>query len=283
MADKKYLSELQHGNDILYMKDAEAREEIAELKETTSNGTHYIGKLISAVVDGETVTTLDDGASPTQVTTDEGIWVSGTPAEGQHKLTNGDQLLIQGTGENQNATREFIYSGTKFSEYGSTGALKSLAFKDSASGSVTPSGRNSESAVTLTGGSTSKLATTTIKGVGGTETVHDTPTLNKSAIGSASGWNAGTMFSASYDESNERLTLTPGTAPSLTVTETQVGTSLTAGAEKTVATAAAQETTVATGGVDANGGGATVATALPTGGTAAGQTFTGNAANVTVN
>ena len=51
---------------------------------------------------------------------------------------------------------------------------------------------------------------------------------------------------------------------------------------KTVAKAASSATTVATGSVASDGGGATVATALRSGGTAAAQTFTGSSVSVTV-
>lgn len=228
---------------------------------------------------------------------------------------------------------------------GNISGLGNLAFKNSATGTITTGGSNAASSVTLTGGSTSKLVTTSITGTNGTESVsavsktskkltttsitgtngtlttHDTPTLNTSSIGSASDWNAGTMFSSSYDSSTETLTLNAGSAPSLTITSTNVGTSLTAGAaqtvakvassattvatgglsdtsatsnvgseivsavsitNKTVAKAASSATTVATGSVASDGGGATVATALRSGGTAAAQTFTGSSVSVTV-
>ena len=132
-----------------YVKDADAREEIAEIKETIKNGAHFIGKLVSAVVGGQTVTTLNDGDVPTSITTDEGTFVPGTPAEGQSKLNNGDYLYVQGA--EGKPTLEFMWTGTKLSEYGSTSVLKALAFKDSASGTYTPAGTNAASAVTFTG------------------------------------------------------------------------------------------------------------------------------------
>lgn len=132
-----------------YVKDADAREEIAEIKETIKNGAHFIGKLVSAVVGGETVTTLNDGDVPTSITTDEGTFVPGTPGEGQEQLTNGDYLYVQGA--EGKPTLEFMWTGTKLSEYGSTSVLKALAFKDSASGTYTPAGSNAASAVTFSG------------------------------------------------------------------------------------------------------------------------------------
>lgn len=246
---------------------------------------------------------------------------------------------------------EYIWGHNGWSEFGSTGSLKALAFKDSAKGNVTAAGSNAASSVTLTGGSTSKLATTsitpvngtesvsavsstssklattTIKGVAGTETVskvtktssklvtttitgvggsstvhdtptltktsitpvggtatvHDTPTLNKSSIGSASGWNTGSLPEMQYNQATETLTFNAGTLPTLTVTSTQVGTGLTAGiektfatagtavqvgtgltagTEKTFATAASSSTTVATGTASSEGSGADIVTGV---------------------
>ena len=57
------------------------------------------------------------------------------------------------------------------------GHLTSASQKTISSHSYTPAGTNAASSVTLTGGSTSKLVTTSITGTNGTDTVHDTPTL----------------------------------------------------------------------------------------------------------
>lgn len=293
------LSQIRIGETLYDLKDAAARQQISEIISTISSGIHYRGVTTSELADGSTTNPI-------------------TINEESYTAETGD-LVIYGD-------LEFIFDGTTWHEFGSTGSLKALAFKDTASGTInasdsghthdvtyvktgkthsvtqgtvsasgnftpagtigvgngeanyTPGGTNAPSTVTLDGGSTAKLVTTEIKGVSGTETLHDTPTLNKSAIGSASGWDAGTMFSASV--SGETLTFTAGTAPQLTVTETQVGTSLTAGTEKTVATADANVTTVATGSTSDSGTGATVATALHTGGTAAAQVFSGTGAEL---
>lgn len=270
-----------------------------------------------------------------------------------HQLSEGSIQIIPGSvavykrGEKE---LEYIW-GHCWSEFGSTGSLKALAFKDNATGTVIAVGSNAASAVTLSGGSTSKLVTTsitpvngtesvssvsktsskldtisikgvagtesvskvtknssklvttTITGVGGTATVHDTPTLNKtsitpvggsgtvhdtptlirSSIGSASDWNAGSLPSVTYDEATETLTFGTGSLPTLTITSTQVGTgltagtektfatageavqvgtSLTAGTEKTFATADATSTTVATGSASSEGSGTDIVTSV---------------------
>lgn len=204
-----------------------------------------------------------------------------------HNLTSGEVQPDFGSVATYQASPtsrelEFVFGPDGWSEFGSTGSLKALAFKDSASGNFKPSGTNSASSVTLSGGSTSKLVTTTIKGVNGTDTVHDTPALTKSSIGSASSWNTGTLPSMTYNEGTETIVFSSGTLPSLTITPTQVGTDLTAGTEKTFATATSNNITVATGEVASSGSGSTVVTSLPTGGTAAAQTFEGTTSTVTV-
>ncbi len=243
------ISKIQIGEAAYDIKDAVAREALSGL----SGAVHFIG---------ETSTKLADGSTTAAVSID-----------GENVTAKSGDVVIYGE-------LEFVFNGTKWSEFGSTGSLKALAFKDSATGDITPAGTNAPSAVTLEGGSTANLNTTTIVGTDGTEVLHDTPTLNRENVGSASGWDAGTMFTASV--SGETLSLVAGVAPSLTITSTAVGTSLTAGAEKTVAKVASSATTVATGEVSASGAGAVVATALPTGGTAAAQVFAGTLATVTV-
>lgn len=145
---KLYIEVLNDGSQDLYIRDAEAQEEIAQIKETIKNGASYIGKFVSAVVGGETVTTLKDGDVVTSITTTKGTFVPGTPASGQYKLNEGDFTEIQGTSGKPSV--EFMWNGTAMDEFGSTSLLKSLAFKDSASGSYTPAGTNAASAVSFT-------------------------------------------------------------------------------------------------------------------------------------
>ena len=137
---KLYIEVLNDGTQDLYIRDAEAQEEIEKIKETIKNGASYIGKFVSAVVGGETVTTLKDGDAVTSITTTKGTFVPGTPASGQYKLNEGDFTEIQGTAGKPSV--EFMWNGTAMDEFGSTSLLKSLAFKDSASGSYTPAGTN---------------------------------------------------------------------------------------------------------------------------------------------
>lgn len=115
----------------------------------------------------------------------------------------------------------------------------------------------------LTDVSTSNLNTTTITGTNGTLVTHDTPKLNTTSYGSASGWNKGSASNWTFSVAPDSEILTigggNGTAPSLTIKDVSVGTSLTAGTEQTVAIAAGSATTVATGSISTGGTGATVA------------------------
>ena len=125
MADpKKYISKIVKGADTLHIKDAEARQEIAGIKSSITGAMHYVGLTTSALTDGATTNPIIvDGNSYTAKAGDVAIY-----------------------GE-----LEFVFNGTKWQEYGSTGSLKALAFKDSASGDFTPAGTNAASAVSFTG------------------------------------------------------------------------------------------------------------------------------------
>ena len=139
--------ELANGSKT-YVKDADAREDIAAIYELIKNGSKYIGKFTSAVVGGETVTVLHQGDVVTSITTSTGTYVTGTPGTGEQQLNAGDYTQYEITGKN---SIEWMWNGTNIDEFGSTSVLKAFAFKDSASGSYTPAGTNAPSAVTFTG------------------------------------------------------------------------------------------------------------------------------------
>lgn len=98
-----------------------------------SGAMHYLGVTTTALTDGSTTGTISiDGQTITLGASDSGA------------------VVIYG--EN-----EFVWNGTKWQEFGSTGSLKALAFKDSATGSYTPAGTCSGTSVTL--------ATTTVNSI----------------------------------------------------------------------------------------------------------------------
>ena len=141
---KKYISKIVKGSDTLWLKDAEARVSIEDIYSKISGGLHYLGKSTTPIADG-------DATGPWVI--DGVTYVVSNPAEGQKVLAAGD-IAIYGESE-------FIWSGAagKWQEFGSTGSLGALAFKDSASGDYTPAGTNAPSAVSFTGGTDGDFVT----------------------------------------------------------------------------------------------------------------------------
>lgn len=107
------------------IKDAQASADIETIESAISGGMHYIGV---------TTTALTDGASTNPIMID-----------GKSITAKSGDIAIYGS-------LEFIFSDTdsKWHEFGSTGSLKALAFKDSAAGNFTPSGSVSTPAITIT-------------------------------------------------------------------------------------------------------------------------------------
>lgn len=227
-----------------YVKDATAREDIASIYELIQNGSKYIGKMTSAVVDGESVTTLSDGDVVTSITTTTGTYVTGTPTGSEKQLNAGDYTQIQETGK---SSVEFMWNGSSMDEFGSTSLLKALAFKDSASATYTPAGTNAPSTVTFTGGSDGDFVTgfdqnpvlpsfsegafTPAEIQSGFVTPGSAATFQEGAFtpaeiqsgfvtpGSAAtfqegAFNAGALASLTYDSVNEGLVFAAGTLPS---------------------------------------------------------------------
>ena len=119
-AETQYVSKVTlPNNETAYIKDALARQTIANIKEAIDGGTHFLGV---------TTTTLTDGATTSPITIED---ESVTPAKG-------DFVIVANSGSEPYI--EFIWTGSKWSELGSTGSLKALAYKDSASGEYTPAG-----------------------------------------------------------------------------------------------------------------------------------------------
>lgn len=113
-----YQITLPSGN-VYNLKDLEARQDIENLKSSVTGAMHYIGVTSSELSDG-------DATNP--------IVIAGnnvTPKSGD--------VAISGQ-------KEFVFSDSdnKWHEYGSTGSLKALAFKDTASGNYTPHGEVSQ-------------------------------------------------------------------------------------------------------------------------------------------
>lgn len=120
------------------IKDATARSEIDILKGSNTGAMHYAGVTTTALADGS-------NTSPIRI------------GDEDYTPLNGDVVIYN--------TLEFVWSTSdnKWHEFGSTGSLKALAFKDSASASYTPRGSVSAPSVSV---AVNTANVTPINGVG---------------------------------------------------------------------------------------------------------------------
>ncbi len=156
MAD---LSKITVGSQEYNLKDAEARSRIAALESYTD----YLGV---------TTTELTDGATTNPIT------------------VSGESVTAKKGNIANYGSKEFIFNGTEWQEFGDLSGLGGLAFKNSATGSFTPAGTVGAPNVTVT------PTTDSIQPV--------------SSVGTA----------ASFTVSGEELVITPGTAPTLGTAKT---------------------------------------------------------------
>ena len=200
------------------IKDAWARQAIEGL----GNPTHFLGESTTAITDGGTQTPTIGG---TEVTPHAG------------------DIVVYSNGE-------FIWSGTAWVELGDLSGLGSLAYKNSASGSVTPTGRiskptftGSSSTVTITatdntsgnyqpkgaisgiawsGASMTSTGKFTPAGSVGLTTSNKTATVSAASSGDATYTPGGTVskptFSGTAATINSSATYTPAGSVSLTKT-----------------------------------------------------------------
>lgn len=135
MAD---ISQIKLPNGSIYsIKDAFAREQISSILGNVTGVMRFVGI---------TTTELTDGAE-----------ISSVMVEGEEVLCQAGDVAIYGE-------TEFIYNGSKWQAFGSsTGVLKALAFKDTASAEYTPSG---------------EISAPTFNGTAGDVTVSYTPSGN---------------------------------------------------------------------------------------------------------
>lgn len=122
MAD---ISEITLPSGVTYdIKDATARNDISMLKGSGTGAMHYAGVTTTALANGSST-------SPIKIN------------EEDYTPSNGDAVIY--------GQLEFVWSTSdkKWHEFGSTGSLKGLAFKDSASASYTPAGSVSAPTVSV--------------------------------------------------------------------------------------------------------------------------------------
>ena len=187
--DKKYLSKLTIGGNQYDLKDAEARQDIIDIKSSITGAMHWIGFTTTELEDGDTTNPIViDGQNVTAVA--------------------GDVACVEG--DSYETEQEFVFNGTKWQKYGPAGSFKALAFKDSATGDVTCAGTNAASAVSFSG----TTSETVLKAIDSaavapsfTEGAFDAGVLPSFTEGA---FNAGTLPSFTEGE------FTQGTLPSFT-------------------------------------------------------------------
>lgn len=145
------------------LKDADARSAIANIQSMATGAMYYIGISSTAITDGGTQKPTIDSVERTMAAADAGA------------------VAIYGE-------MEYVWNGSKWQEFGSTGSLKALAFKDSATGNFTPAGTVSQPTISVaTAGSTTTVNSITDVG--------SLPAWSASVSGETLtiGWSAGTL------------------------------------------------------------------------------------------
>ena len=150
------------------LKDAGARKDIEDLKSSLTGAMHY---------EGITTTALTDGSTTNPITVD-----------GKSVTVVAGAVAIYGE-------KEYVWNGSKWQEFGSTGSLKALAFKDNASATYKPAGTVSKPS--FTGASMTSAGKFTPSGTVSAPTITVTPnttnvkaTASGTAVGVASSGNA---------------------------------------------------------------------------------------------
>ena len=157
------ISSIQLNSGTVYdFKDAQARSDIDDLQRAITGGIVFIGTTTSPLIDGATTKPIEIGGE-------------------DYNQVQGNLVIHDNS--------EFLWDGAKWIEMGDLSTLGSLAYKDSASGTFTPSGTLTAPNITLkTAGSTTTVTSIT---------------------------DVGTLPELSISVSNEVLTLTfsQGTLP----------------------------------------------------------------------
>lgn len=161
------------------IKDATARAAIGAV----SGAMKYLGTSATAISDGSTANPITIG--------------------GKSVTAGAGDVVIYGNSE-------FVWSETesKWREFGSTGSLKALAFKDSASGSYTPAGTVSAPEVSVS------VNTTSVKPFGSAGTLPSCtlPEMTATVSGETLtlGWTAGTFSAGTLPSAGTAVTVATG-------------------------------------------------------------------------
>lgn len=181
------------------IKDAQAREDIEALQGIAAGGIQLVGKTTTAISDGSTTSTIVVNSA-------------------NHNAIKGDLVFYE--------SKEFVWDGSKWLEFGDMGSLGALAYKDSASTNYTPAG--SVSQPTFTGTSLTSTGNFTPAGgvtVSTKTTSNKTATVSKAASGTATYTPEGSVSKPTFTGSATSVSVT-GTPtgsvskPSITVTPT---------------------------------------------------------------
>ena len=120
-----YISKIQlpSGSEPYLIKDSEARTMINSLSNIVSG---------SLVICGETTTALTDGSTTTPVVVKNAVKIRGVDyaAGANYTPTAGDVFFYN--------SKEFVFDGTNWIEFGDITGLGDLAFSDQVSASYTP-------------------------------------------------------------------------------------------------------------------------------------------------
>lgn len=148
------------------LKDSSARAEIENIKGSITGAMHFLGV---------TTTALTDGSLTNPIT-----------IAGESVTAIAGNVVIYGE-------LEFVFSGSdnKWHEYGSTGSLKALAFKNNASGNYTPSGNVSKPS--FTGNELTSSGSYTPDGTIQFTNSNTTATVSKAASGAVTYTPEGTV------------------------------------------------------------------------------------------
>ena len=162
MATTPELSQITLPSGTTYnLKDTQARSDIEDLRRAISGGLTFLG---------ETTTELEDGSTTNPIT-----------INGQSVTATAGAIVVYGE-------KEFLFDGTYWIEMGDLSVLGALAYKNSASGSFTPSG--SVSAPTISVASAGSTAT-----VNSITDVGTLPSFGATVSGEilTLAWSAGTL------------------------------------------------------------------------------------------
>ena len=187
-----YISQVTLPDGITYdIKDAWARDRLSGL----SGAMHFVG------------------TSSTDPTSEGGP----TVVKGDEVITNfaaGDVVVYTPSGK---AECEYVFNGTSWQEFGSTGSLKALAFKDSASGEVDGS-QFTAAPQTFTGKQetlTHSITSATVKASGKYQKANDINTTLTGITAEATGANVTLSYFANFAVVDSEGSVAAGEAPSL--------------------------------------------------------------------